>query len=244
LLNGQIPEDIIISTNPNAEAAIAELKDKQKNKKKIKGESRIIVECSEVEALVFGHQKDPEKTFGRKKNRAPRGFQEKQEDWKSVDMVDNPEDKRTSTDGEADLTFSDASIEDESMAGGVQLESAEGYGGGKIRPPQEKSDVNGSVGGEKGWAERIEETEDMKAKRKEGQRRAEEREMVRKAARRGCAFGFVVPEDHGDERKKVKKGEQAGVEHRRKCEAVMKGAAVEASFAKGEWGIRWREKAW
>jgi hypothetical protein len=50
--------------------------------------------------------------------------------------------------------------------------------------------------------------------------------MVRKAARRGCAFGFVVD----------------GAGERRKCEAVMKGVVVEASFAKGEWGIRWREK--
>jgi hypothetical protein len=32
------------------------------------------------------------------------------------------------------------------------------------------------------------------------------------------------------------------VDEKRKCEAVMKGAVVEASFAKGEWGIRWREK--
>jgi hypothetical protein len=28
---------------------------------------------------------------------------------------------------------------------------------------------------------------------------------------------------------------------KRKCEAVMSGAVVEASFAKGEWAIRWRE---
>lgn len=100
-----------------------------------------------------------------------------------------------------------------------------GYGSGKIRPPQHQNDVNGSVGGEKGWAERTHETAEQLAKRREGQRRAEEREMVRKAARRGCAFGFAVD----------------GQEGKRKCEAVMKGSVVEASFAKGEWGVRWRE---
>lgn len=57
--------------------------------------------------------------------------------------------------------------------------------------------------------------------------------MVRKAARRGCAFGFVA--DGGTE-EKGKKSE------RRMCEAVMKGAVVEPSYAKGDWGIRWREK--
>jgi hypothetical protein len=29
--------------------------------------------------------------------------------------------------------------------------------------------------------------------------------------------------------------------HRRKCEAVMGASVVEASFAKGDWAIRWRE---
>ena len=32
-----------------------------------------------------------------------------------------------------------------------------------------------------------------------------------------------------------------GQERRKKCEAVMNGQVVEASYAKGEWGIRWRE---
>jgi hypothetical protein len=50
--------------------------------------------------------------------------------------------------------------------------------------------------------------------------------MVRKAARRGCAFGFTVE----------------GEEEKKKCEAVMKGVVVESSFAKGEWGVRWRER--
>ncbi|KAH8601908.1 hypothetical protein B0O99DRAFT_714007 [Bisporella sp. PMI_857] len=64
--------------------------------------------------------------------------------------------------------------------------------GTRMRPPQDVSEVTGGVGGEKGRAERIEETEEMLRKRREGQRRANEREMVRCAARRGVAFGFVI----------------------------------------------------
>lgn len=37
------------------------------------------------------------------------------------------------------------------------------------------------------------------------------------------------------------KGEGEGEGERRKCEAVMNGKAVEPSFAKGSWIIRWRE---
>ena len=55
------------------------------NAKKIKGETRITVSCGEVEALVFGARNDPEKAFGRRKNRARRGVPDAKE-WKSVDM--------------------------------------------------------------------------------------------------------------------------------------------------------------
>ena len=241
-------------------------KHKEKNSKSVKGEQRIIIECQTVEEVVFNREKDPEKVYGRRKNRKARFVVEKPEDWKSVDMVDPPESSSptpsqpkqqqpaafmTSEDDNDDNTHSDTdSLEEE---GGIVLEETKtpepaftpassninanatpdtlpdtieyGYGSGKIRPPQHQNDVNGSVGGEKGWAERTHETVEQLAKRREGQRRAEEREMVRKAARRGCAFGFAVD----------------GQEGKRKCEAVMKGSVVEASFAKGEWGVRWRE---
>ena len=55
--------------------------------KKIKGETRITVSCAEVEALIFGIRQDPEKAYGRKKNRARRGVPDAKE-WKSVDMED------------------------------------------------------------------------------------------------------------------------------------------------------------
>ena len=56
-----------------------------------------------------------------------------------------------------------------------------------------------------------------------GMQKAKEREMVRRAARRGVAFGFEMEEG------------------RRSVEAVQSGRVVESSFAKGEWGVRWRD---
>ncbi|PVI06103.1 hypothetical protein DM02DRAFT_34525 [Periconia macrospinosa] len=232
-------------------------KDHKKNKKSAKGDPRITIECSTAEYVVFQHEKDPEKVFGRRKNRAARGIIEKPEDWRSVDMVDDPpaapepslkphsaKDSVHSTSADDDhddqnLQASDftPSDDEEEDSGGITLpdtillEPTYGYGGGKIRPPQSQSSINGSIGGEKGWAERIEETDEMKAKRREGQRRADEREMVRRAARRLVAFGTSAGAP----------GVAAGDGEKRKCEAVMKGVVVEASFAKGEWGIRWRE---
>ena len=55
-----------------------------------------------------------------------------------------------------------------------------------------------------------------------GVQKAKEREMVRQAGRRGVAFGFEV---------------EGG---RRKVDCVKGGRVVESSFAKGEWGVRWR----
>lgn len=256
LLNGASPESLKESagaepvksgdgiTNPehgqeDVKGGKGEKKHKKKSSKTIKGDHRIIIECGTVEEIVFQREKDPEKVYGRRKNRKARFVVEKPEDWKSVDMVDDPAPatatSRESLDASSEEDVSDSDGEAE---GGIVLEPNQtepqdlpdtveyGYGSGKVRPPQSQNDVNGSVGGEKGWAERIEETDEMKLKRREGQRKADEREMVRKAARRGCAFGFTVPDEA----------------EKRKCEAVMKGVVVEASFAKGEWGVRWRER--
>jgi hypothetical protein len=269
LLNGASPESL--KENAGAEPMKAGEKEKEfeeregkggkgekKHQKKpsksksTKGDHRIIVECGAVEEIVFQREKDPEKVYGRRKNRKARFVVEKPEDWKSVDMVDQPTATNTSgstaaiTDSTStsqpppDSTSDEDTVSDSEgeQEGGIVIEPSAapadhlpdtvkyGYGAGKIRPPQSQNDVNASVGGEKGWAERIEETDEMKLKRREGQKRADEREAVRKAARRGCAFGFTVE----------------GESEKRKCEAVMKGVVVEASFAKGEWGIRWRER--
>ena len=63
-----------------------------------------------------------------------------------------------------------------------------------------------------------------KTPREWGMQKAKERELVRRAARRGVAFGFDTREGK-----------------RRSVEAVQRGRVVESSFAKGEWGVRWRE---
>lgn len=65
-----------------------------------------------------------------------------------------------------------------------------------------------------------------------GLQRAKNRELVRQAARRGVAFGFLFDGD----------GDGDGDGRRRKVEAVQGGRVVESSFAKGEWGVRWRER--
>lgn len=233
--------------------------------KKGKGDERTIVWCSEVEELVFGSRFDASKTAGRRKNRAPRGVKN-QGPWKSVDMEDSEEDA-------AEDDYEHESDEDYIGPARAQAEidfDHKYFGAGKIRPEQSQAEVNGSVGGEKGWAEKIEETPEMLQKRLEGQRRAEERELVRKAARRGVAFGFVVDKEKngsghesagGKGNKVTKKGgkkgkrstmsdgeeeahEQESKEERKLCEAVITKAVivVEPSFAKGDWGIRWREE--
>lgn len=114
--------------------------------------------------------------------------------------------------------------------------STQGFAG-KVRPPQHMTDINGGIGGEKGRAEKGEETDEAAARRKEGLRVTEEKERVKRAARRGVVFGFAVEDEkNAGEREKIDGGQV-----RRKCEAIMQGKVVEPSFAKGDWGIRWRE---
>lgn len=216
-----------------------------------KGDPRIIVQLSEVEEGVFGNRQDPEKTFGRRRNRAKRGVDEGP-NWKSVDMVDGVATGVRHQAGDAsqdedDLTDgTDGSVNDDNhfQTNGVSI---------RIRPPQAKSDVNFSVGGERGWAEKIDETPEMEQKRLEGVKKAEEKEMVKQAARRAVVFGLPAPQSAKlgrkggkDGKKNAKRAEPEPEEEdqqpvMRKCEALMNGAVVEPSFAKGDWSIRWRE---
>ncbi|KAG9244229.1 hypothetical protein BJ878DRAFT_421839 [Calycina marina] len=206
-------EDAFVTLLDGSAATV--LQSINKGSKKEKGDSRILVPCVAAETLMFGDRHDPEKVFGRKKNRARRGAPNEAV-WKSVDMEDRPEPE----------ALGDYEVVDGDMVARMSIRS-----GTRIRPPQEVSEVNGGVGGEKEKAERIEETDGMLQRRREGQQRANEREMVRCAARRGVAFGFVINKD----------SEGDNPEERRKCEAVMLGKVVESSFAKGDWSIRWRE---
>lgn len=200
--------------------------------KLVKGDRRIVVTCDEVEQIVFGSRHDPSKTFGRKKNRASRAIGHENEEWRSVDMVDS--DESVSDHAEHPSSISDPPA------------------GARIRPPQTESDVNGGIGGEKGWAEHHTETSEELMKRRDGQRRAEEREMVRRAARRLIVFGHSTQTDHTDtsnievesqgRSKKKSVREPPLSDYQRKGEALMNGTVVEPSFAKGNWAIRWRER--
>ncbi|QIX01638.1 hypothetical protein AMS68_007155 [Peltaster fructicola] len=210
----------------------------------VKGDPRIIVTCDEVEEIVFGSRFDPEKVFGRRKNRKSRAIGDPNAEWKSVDMQstdeassgEDEEVSRPSFDDDVNLT--DGSVD--STPGGV-----------RVRPPQNQSEVNFSVGGERSRAEKIDETPDDLEKRRQGAKRAEEREMVRRAIRRGIVFGFEVqkvPNTGAKQGKKTKKkaAEQDDPDDQtdtevRKAEAIMNGLVVEPSFAKGNWSTRWRQ---
>jgi hypothetical protein len=249
LLNGEEPAIRSSGETPNGAPTLR--KDRiEALPKKTKGDPRVTVLCSTVEELVFGSRYDPEKVFGRRKNRAKRGAPEIGQ-WRSVDMEDGSSQtygdsvKRQSEEEDISLTLQD------------EQQNPFTFGAGKVRPAHGVSDVNFSVGGERGWAEKIEESEELKQRQLDGQRKAEEREAVRCAARRLCAFGVAVigevegpNEGAGAARRKQKKTTKRNFdndapsqeEKRKKCETLLKdGSVVEASFAKGEWGIRWRE---
>lgn len=68
--------------------------------------------------------------------------------------------------------------------------------------------------------------EDTPKDERDGDLRAKQREMVRRAARRGVVFGF---------------GKWNGLSRWPKCEVVQNGKVVEPSFAKGDFYVRWRE---
>lgn len=85
-------------------------------------------------------------------------------------------------------------------------------------------------------------------KRLAGQKKADEREMVRRSARRAVVFGFPVQAEAASltTPAKSKKGSKAMIAPeelptRRYCEALMNGKLVDPSFAKGNWSIRWRD---
>lgn len=221
-----------------------------------KGDPRTIVQLSEVEEAVFGNRRDPGKMFGRRRNRARRGVPDALE-WKSVDMVDAgpgatilpPSAEMPYGEEDENIGFGtdDVGNDERFVTDGVSL---------RVRPKQSQSEVNFSVGGERGWSEKIEESPEMQQKRLEGSRRADEKEMVKQAARRAIVFGLSMPsesqpvETDGKSSRKRKNRTQSAQSTEppgshpalRKCEALMNNIIVEPSFAKGDWSIRWREE--
>ncbi|KAK8017099.1 hypothetical protein PG993_015288 [Apiospora rasikravindrae] len=251
----------------------------QHKTKKVKGDARILVSCSMVEDEVFPHHRD-QGDDGSEAEVDEDGHDRPDSSSGSHDQ--NEEDKASSSSQQyhhpdPDLLHDPASYTDDLRPPlppnpQPQRNRRRRRPRPHVRPqrhphppPQSVSEVNGSVGGEKGRAERTDESEEALRKRLAGQRRAREREMVRCAARRGVAFGFVVaPQEddghHHDEDEGVGKAKKGGKksakkhhdgeadtkgetkENRRLCEAVMAGKVVEPSFAKGDWSIRWREE--
>lgn len=191
---------------------------KSKKGRKVKGDQRILVPCSAVEEMMFGRRSE--------EGRSDRSMTPEPET--EHDEHATPGNPALQEPAAEDAAREAAASEEKSHIDGDVLARLSIRSGTRIRPPQDLSEVNGSVGGEKGWAERLEENDEMLEKRRQGLRRVKEKEMVRCAARRGVVFGFKIDEGQG-------------VEERRLCEAVMNGKVVEPSFAKGDWSIRWRE---
>lgn len=194
--------------------------------KRTKGDARILISCDEVERHIFP-QEDTDSASGTEDGHTDGSYTDQEpsqphkESQQDTPLSANV-DLRPSTGTLEDPTSGDQDIDYDRLAR-LSIRS-----GTRIRPPQDVSEVNGSVGGEKGRAERLGETGEMLEKRREGMRRVRQREMVRCAARRGVVFGFEV-------------GDGKGSAERRSCEAVMLGKVVEPSFAKGDWSVRWRE---
>ena len=206
-----------------------------------KGESRALLPLSILEEAVFGSRSDPERSYGRRRNRAFRGVREDGQ-WRSVDMEDDSDDgigarpEPISTWDEAE----DFEGDDLEIEGGVKLERGnwdeedEEMGSGEVETPE------------------------MAAKRRAGQKKAEEREFIRCVVRRAVVFGIEVEgwKEVGGGAESIKKGKkgkgrnaeedqevsESEVKPRRKCEAIMSGQIVEPSFAKGDWSVRWRDE--
>ncbi|KAH7311358.1 hypothetical protein B0I35DRAFT_514154 [Stachybotrys elegans] len=130
---------------------------------KVKGDARVLISCDEVEEVFFNRKADE----GDEADSDTRG----QDAQETSSVQQFPQDHATTIDLEQDTST------DESYVDGDRLARLSVRSGTRVRPPQSVSEVNGSVGGEKGRAERITETEEMLEKRKQGQRRAKEREM-------------------------------------------------------------------
>lgn len=206
-------------------------------KKRTKGDARVLVSCDEVERYMFDKDES-----GSASTSGSGDEDDVNDDGKEATETKQAHAKHgtTSDDGHHLASDETGTLEDPTGAPPAVdydvLARLSVRSGTRVRPPQSVSEVNGSVGGEKGRAERAGETGEMLERRREGLRRARRREMVRCAARRGVVFGFEGEEGEGE-------GEDSagGRRRRRKCEAVMLGKVVEPSFAKGDWSVRWRE---
>uniref|UniRef100_A0AAV1VL16 Uncharacterized protein n=1 Tax=Peronospora matthiolae TaxID=2874970 RepID=A0AAV1VL16_9STRA len=192
-----------------------------------KGDTRMLVPLHLVENKVFGEKEDPGNALGRCGDCTPMviaGKDSSYEDEGDTIDIGKPHLKDGPVREVNDETLRLGRCRAADVGPNVQS-NLNIYSSNNVSPLQTQSKDHRGVIGERGRSEKVEETDEMREKRAEGQRRAHKRELVRRAARRGVVFGFLVD----------------GSEQRKKCEAVSQGKVVEPSFAKGDWSIRWRD---
>lgn len=201
---------------------------KHKYKPKIKDAENIVL-CSTVERFVFGENESNLSVNPRQPKKSTSDCES--EEYPLKDPGYDVESNSSLSDG-TDRTLP-------ALGSGVPLKSANSY---------EKLKVSSGNGSEHYLQE-------QRDKAKLGMIKAEQKEIVKRAARRGCVFGFALaanPADtltssNGDNIKMLAENklkpnfDNDAIDVRRKCEAVSNGRVVEPSFAKGNWGIRWRE---
>ncbi|MCJ1338338.1 hypothetical protein MMC09_003625 [Bachmanniomyces sp. S44760] len=216
-----------------------------KDGKRGKEEGGKIVLCSEVEDLVFGAKE--ERSSGYHQSRGDGSLEGHIDMDVNVDVDESHHDRVPHKDHEESFSSSsEAEAEAELEEGGVLL---------PVMAPSTVTTTNNSTPTPTPRTTTPTQTPShpspsLSDPQQKGQRLAHQRELVRQAARRGIAFGFIISHHHrreegnGDEGKgkKSRENEQAqGHKQRKKVEAVQKGKVVESSFAKGEWGVRWRD---
>lgn len=195
------------------ESTQASIRQSQKNLKC----PRVLVSCAEVEALVFGDPGSPTDKSYRKKDR--------------TSLTDPDIDERGFADAENTTTSAKSTVQDEVPTGAVGKDADDPMARSLRtieQPAQNATYLDERKNGKGNTAE----TQTPAVNQQAGLQKAHRREMVRCAARRGVAFGFMV--------KSSAEGELES--RKRKCEAIMQGKVVEPSFAKGDWSVRWRER--
>ena len=221
-----------------------------------KGDGRVVVRCGVVEEMVFGPRRaggdveDADDDGCRGEEFGRLGPVARVAGCGSVGLVTSHGDGERSKASEHGVWGKSRGFSDLTSSDSTRLA---GYGAGDVELQHTGSELQSN---ELEDAGAVVNTPEMTRRRLRGQRIAQEREMVRRAARRGAVFGFLV--DDNDEGRHIDSAEIAkeplkhdtrhdgdnavqGIEpRRRKCEAVLNGIVVEPSFAKGDWGIRWR----
>lgn len=194
------------------------------NSRVVKGDRRTVVTCDDIERIVFDRTPVSKETLAGNTSRGILGWRE-----------------------ETDQGVTEMRQGDELPEKLIDPESHS-----MVRMPESQYNENGDSVGVKKACNGQAEISEQHQRRLAGQRRADQREMVRRAARRGVVFGFLEnapnvgdreqrSEETSNRDKAGKDTDHLGLEVRRKCEAIMNGLVVEPSYAKGNWAIRWRE---